>query len=174
VTTEPAEWDRLCHDAAGDLLVHLERRLRSREAATTVLAETVRRASRRSSDLPADPERRRMWWFTIAANVLADHHRSTRRTHSRPEGSAAPTDPERGKADAVSEALRLHTAQRELIMLIDRDGYSIVEAARLLGLDTSTGGSNYAAAREHLRQSLAAAACSEPNRVAPRLGEDAT
>jgi DNA-directed RNA polymerase specialized sigma24 family protein len=58
----------------------------------------------------------------------------------------------------VSEALRLHTAQRELIMLIDREGYSIVEAARLLGLDASTGGSSYAAAREHLRQSLAAAA----------------
>lgn len=58
----------------------------------------------------------------------------------------------------MSEALRLHTAQRELIMLIDREGYSIVEAARLLGLDASTGGSSYAAAREHLRQSLAAAA----------------
>ena len=58
----------------------------------------------------------------------------------------------------MSEALRLHTAQRELIMLIDRDGRSIVEAARLLGLDTATGGSSYAGAREHLRQALAAAA----------------
>ena len=156
--TDPADWDRHCHDAAGHLLAHLERRLRSSEAATSVLAETVRRASRRSHDLPADPDRRRMWWFTIAANVLADHHHFARRTPPRPAGSGAATDRDRGRADTVSEALRLHTAQRELIMLIDREGYSIVEAARLLGLDASTGGSSYAAAREHLRQSLAAAA----------------
>lgn len=148
MTPEPgaAEVDRWLCDAGGELHVYLERRLRVRENANAVLAETMRRAARHAQELPAEPERRRMWLYTVAANVLADQR------HAAP--GRCPGDGE----DPVKDALRLHTAQRELLMLIERSGVGIVEAAGLLGLDTSTGGSSYAAAREHLRQSLVRAA----------------
>lgn len=148
MTTAPgrAEVDRWLCDAAADLHVYLERRLRAREAADAVLAETMRRAVRHARELSADPGRRRMWLFTVAANVLADQRHAT--TGRYPSGDG----------DAVRNALRLHTAQRELLILIEWSGLDVVEAARLLGLSTPTGGGSYAAAGEHLRQSLVRAA----------------
>lgn len=148
MTTErgAADVDRWLCDAAGELHAYLQGRLRVRENANAVLAETMHRAARHAHELPADPERRRMWLYTIAANVLADQRHATPGRYAR------------GGEDPVKDALRLHTAQRELLMLIERSGVGIVEAAGLLGLGTPTGGSSYAAAREHLRQSLVRAA----------------
>lgn len=57
--------------------------------------------------------------------------------------------------DAV---LRLNAAQRELVMLIHWDGFTIVEAAELLGLNSSTARGRYAAARETLKDALTATA----------------
>jgi RNA polymerase sigma-70 factor (ECF subfamily) len=57
--------------------------------------------------------------------------------------------------DAV---LRLHNAQRELVMLVHWDGFTLVEAAEILRLNPSTARSRYAAAREVLRQALTAVA----------------
>lgn len=147
LTSEPVpdETDRWPCDATGELRAYLERRLHARGAANAVLSETMGRVARRAHELPSDPDRRRMWLFTIAANVLADQRHIATRTCA-------------GGADAIKDALRLHHAQRELLMLIERSGVGIVEAARLLGLEDPTGGSSYAAAREHLRQSLDRAA----------------
>jgi RNA polymerase sigma-70 factor (ECF subfamily) len=164
LTTEPpAAFRRLLRDAADDLGAYLERRLSTPVDAADVLAETLRHAWRRAEDVPTDPERRRMWLFTIAANVLAAHHHSRRRRRSgterlRQDHSTA-TEPDHTEATAVGDALRLHAAQRELVMLIHWDGLSIVEAAEILGLTASTAGGRYAAAREHLRQAVVSAAC---------------
>ncbi|HEX2894959.1 MAG TPA: sigma-70 family RNA polymerase sigma factor [Marmoricola sp.] len=153
----PAEVDRWLCDAADELHAYFQRRLRTGDAASAVLTETMRRAARHVREVPVDPERRRMWLYTIAANVLAEQHHATTRRHPGPE--QAECDAEARETDAVKDALRLHTAQRELLMLIERSGLGIVEAARLLGLSAPTGGGSYAAAREHLRQSLIRAAC---------------
>lgn len=159
-----AEFRRLLRDVADGLLAYFERRLSTRDDAADLLAETMLQAWRRAKDLPADPERRRMWLFTIAANVLANHHRSTRRRHALADRLrlhlATSTEPDHSEANAVRDAvLRLHTAQRELVMLIHWDGLSIVEAAQVLGLNASTARSRYAAAREQLRQALISTAC---------------
>ena len=155
----------LLRDAADDLLAYFERRLSTRDDAADLLAETMLQAWRRSKDLPADDERRRMWLFTIAANVLANHHRSTRRRLSladrlRHDLATTSGEPDHTEANAVRDAvLRLHPAQRELVMLIHWDGFSIVEAAQILGLNASTARSRYAAAREQLRQALISTVC---------------
>jgi len=155
--------------ASDDLLRYFERRVRNREDAADLLAETMLQAWRRREVLPDEDERRRMWLFTIAAHVLANQRRAVRRRSALAEQlrshllHAEPVaDP--AEATAVRDAvLRLHAAQRELVMLIHWDGFTIVEAAELLGLNPSTARSRYAAAREQLRQALTDAATPAPS-----------
>lgn len=154
----------LRHDSA-DLLAYFERRVRSPEDAADLLGETMLQAWRRVDSFPDEsPERQRMWLFTIAANVLANHRRSLRRRTGLTErlrshlAAAAPPDP--AEAITVRDAvLHLDDAHRELVMLIHWDGFSIVEAAEILGLNPSTARGRYAAARAVLRTALTEVAC---------------
>jgi RNA polymerase sigma-70 factor (ECF subfamily) len=148
---------------ADDLLAYFERRVRIREDVADLLAETMLQAWRRADVLPEESERRRMWLFTIAANVLANHRRCARRRNALAErlrqDLEPPTGPDVADANAVRDAvLRLHAAQRELVMLIHWDGFTIVEAAEILGLNASTARSRYAVARDLLREALTDAA----------------
>jgi RNA polymerase sigma-70 factor (ECF subfamily) len=148
---------------SGDLLGYLERRVKVREDAADLLGETMLQAWRRVDAFPtADGARQRMWLFTVAANVLANHHRSTRRRFALADRLrtqlhvAASEVPDVAEESAVRDAvLRLHVAQRELVMLVHWDGFTLVEAAELLGVNPSTARSRYAAARTALRDALA-------------------
>lgn len=154
-----AEFRDALRETASDLLAYFERRLASREDAADLLSETMLQAWRRNDALPVETERQRMWLFTIAANVLANHRRSAIRRQALAERlrahlSTAPV-PDHAEANAVRDAvLHLRAAQRELVMLIHWDGFSIVEAAEILGLKPSTARSRYAAARDQLRLAL--------------------
>lgn len=151
-------------DTSTDLLAYLERRVHVREDAADLLSETMLQAWRRKARLPDDPARQRMWLFTIAANVLSNHRRSTLRRSALAERlrtnlATAPPTPDPTEHQAVRDAvLRLHSAQRELVMLIHWDGFTIIEAAELLGLNPSTARSRYAAARQTLKLALSDAA----------------
>jgi len=147
---------------AADLLAYFERRVLVREDAADLLGETMLQAWRRIDAMPlGDPARQRMWLFTVAANVLANHRRSHRRRLRLTERLWAhlATEPERPgheESSAIRDAvLRLHDAQRELVMLVHWDGFTLAEAADLLGVNASTARSRYAAARETLRAALA-------------------
>lgn len=148
------------HETSSDLLAYFERRLRARDEAADLLGETMLQAWRRRESLPDETARRRMWLFTIAANVLANHHRSGRRRTAlggrlRDHLSVEPPGPDLVEVYAVRDAvLRLHDAHRELVMLIHWDGFTIVEAAQLLGLNSSTARGRYAAARQSLKAAL--------------------
>jgi len=150
--------------ASGDLLAYFERRVHVREDAADLLSETMLQAWRRRDALPDDATRQRMWLFTIAAHVLANHQRSRRRRSAladrlRDHLSSAPAGPDLAETHAVRDAvLRLHAAQRELVMLVHWDGFTIVEAAELLGLNPSTARGRYSAARQALKAALAASA----------------
>lgn len=160
---------RAClRDEAGDLLAYFERRVRVRDDAADLLGETMLQAWRRVEALPEDATRRRMWLFTIAAHVLANHRRSHRRRSAltdrlREHLASARPQPDAAEASAVRDAvLRLHDAHRELVMLVHWDGLTLVEAAEVLGLNPSTARGRYAAAREALRSALAEATCAQP------------
>ena len=59
----------------------------------------------------------------------------------------------------VRQAVNRLTADlRELVELIHWDGFSVVEAARLLAIAASTARSRYATAKGHLHSALAAVA----------------
>jgi RNA polymerase sigma-70 factor (ECF subfamily) len=147
--------------ASGDLLAYFERRVDPRADAADLLGEVMLTAWRRVDQLPEDGERRRMWLFTIAANVLANHRRSVRRRTAladRLRGLLASphAGPDPGEAHAVRDAVRrLPAAQRELVTLVHWEGFTVVEAAEILGVNPSTARSRYAAAKAALHLALA-------------------
>jgi RNA polymerase sigma-70 factor (ECF subfamily) len=145
---------------ASDLLAYFERRVSNREDAADLLAETMLQAWRRADSLPAGHDRQRMWLFTISAHVLANQRRSFRRrtalVNKIRDNLVAPVEPDTSEAMSVRAAvLSLADAHRELVMLVHWDGMTLVEAAEVLGLNTSTARGRYAAARTALRGALA-------------------
>ncbi|WP_104106207.1 sigma-70 family RNA polymerase sigma factor [Nocardioides sp. 616] len=145
---------------AADLLAYFERRVLVREDAADLLAEVMLQAWRRVDQLPEAAERRRMWLFTIAAHVLSNQRRASRRRTALAERVRHHLTeshiPDHAEALSVQAAVRdLAAAHRELIMLVHWDGLSLAEAAELLGLNPSTARSRYSAARQALRVALA-------------------
>jgi RNA polymerase sigma-70 factor (ECF subfamily) len=145
---------------ADDLLSYLRRRVHSQEDAADLLGETLLQAWKKIDAMPQQPERQRMWLFTIAANVLANYRRSRGRKLALADrlrdylGSEDAT-PDHAEAHAVRDAvLRLHAAQRELVMLVHWDGFTLLEAAQLLDVNPSTARSRYVTARAILREAL--------------------
>jgi RNA polymerase sigma-70 factor, ECF subfamily len=162
---DEAQFRALLRGTGEDLLSYFERRVRNREDAADLLAETMLQAWRRSASAPVVAERQRMWLFTIAANVLANQRRGRRRravlADRLREHLSTDATPDEDEAREIRDAvLRLHAAQRELVTLIHWDGFTIVEAAEILGLNASTARSRYSAAREELKRALVATACS--------------
>jgi RNA polymerase sigma-70 factor (ECF subfamily) len=148
-------------EASAGLLGYFERRVDPRADAADLLGEVMLTAWRRVDQLPEDPERRRMWLFTIAAHVLANHRRSARRRGAladRLRGLlASPAhQPDPGEAHAVRDAVRrLPAAQRDLVTLVHWDGFTLADAAEILGVNPSTARSRYAAAKAALHDALA-------------------
>jgi RNA polymerase sigma-70 factor (ECF subfamily) len=108
-------------DAFEDLQAYFEQRVHVREEAAELLCETQRRAGGHVDATRAGGDRRRMWLFAIAANVLADHHRAHRRRSRRTgRGQATLTDSAPGAAATESQAVRvagLPRRQREALVL---------------------------------------------------------
>ncbi|WP_244928578.1 sigma-70 family RNA polymerase sigma factor [Nocardioides sp. W7] len=147
-------------EASNDLLAYFVRRVPSREDAADLYGETMLTAWKRIDKLPDEPERQRMWLFVIASHTLSNHRRTAHRrldltARLRDLIATAPSAPDPEGAYAVRDAvLRLPQPQRELVMLVHWDGFTITEAAELAGVNPSTARSRYAAARVALRDAL--------------------
>ncbi|CAL4861273.1 RNA polymerase sigma factor [Microbacterium sp. MM2322] len=147
--------------ASPSLLAYLQRRV-GFDDAPDLLGETMVAAWRRVGDLPSDPERARMWLFGIARGTLLNHARGERRRWAladRIRQSTAVEATSRAADDGadVRDAIaRLDPDRAELVRLLHWDGFTLVEAAELLGIPSSTARSRYAKAKEELRASLGA------------------
>lgn len=155
-----ADFRTALRDNSDDLLAYFERRAQSRDDAADMLGDTFLQAWRRFDAFPEGSVRQRMWLFKIASNVLANHSRSLRRKRalavrvgsalSREEHSS-----DHAEAGAVRDAVRrLPRTGRELVILVHWDGFSILEAAEILGINPSTARTRYATARAQLRTAL--------------------
>jgi RNA polymerase sigma-70 factor (ECF subfamily) len=146
---------------APDLLAYFERRVQSADAAD-LLAEVMLTAWRRITNLPDDPERARMWLFVTARNVLANAERGERRRWrlaNRLRLMLTPAVPDAGEGAEVRDAIaRLAPEQAELIRLVHWDGFSLAEAAEVLGIPPSTARGRYQRAKVELRAALTFAA----------------
>ncbi|MEJ1921299.1 RNA polymerase sigma factor [Microbacterium sp. KHB019] len=144
---------------AADLLAYLSRRTNADDA-PDLLGETMVVAWRRVKDLPADPERARMWLFGIARGTLQNHTRGERRRWALAdrirgrvrEGATAPAADE--GADVRDAIARLDPELAELVRLVHWDRLSLADAAELLGIPASTARGRYQKAREQLRAAL--------------------
>ena len=144
--------------SASDLLSYLARRTNADDA-PDLLGETMVVACRRVRDLPDDPERARMWLFGIARGTLQNHARGQKRrwaladhirVHVR-DTTAPPSDEGSEVRDAIA---RLDPDLAELVRLIHWDGFSITDAAELLGIPASTARGRYQRAKALLRAAL--------------------
>jgi len=135
--------DRFEHcfrDHYAQLLAFAMRRVSGREIAEDVVADAFAVAWRRRDRIPnpALP-----WLYAIAAHVIANQYRSTRRRHSldarlaHETGAVAPeSDPAEslGRRDAFSAAFALLAEpEREVLRLVAWDGLDTSDAAQVFG-----------------------------------------
>ncbi|MFT4284660.1 MAG: sigma-70 family RNA polymerase sigma factor [Protaetiibacter sp.] len=156
-----ARADRLTEELAAnapELLAYFERRVQPADAAD-LLAEVMLTAWRRIRDLPADPERVRMWLYVTARNVLANAERGERRRWrlaNRLRVVMPPAQaPDAAEGAEVRDAIaRLAPEQAELIRLVHWDGLSLAEAGEVLDVPASTARGRYQRAKAVLREAL--------------------
>lgn len=159
-TTEVSE---LVEREAGKLLNYFVRRTARADDAADLLGETLLIVWRRESSIPEDDTRSKMWMYGIARKVLAGQHRTARRRTALSQRLAeelltalpAPTD-DVAAAEVRSAIELLDEVDQEIIRLYYWDGFTLAEAATLLGIRQVTVRSRHARARAKLRTHLAA------------------
>lgn len=171
-----------------DLHSFLLRRVPDADAADA-LSDVLLVAWRSRERLPADDHEARMWLFGVAANVLRNGNRAQTRRQAmlrrlradrsvqaaRSSGAGAWVGVSGAGAaaagadggDEVSERVRdaiesLPSALAEIVRLRHWDGFSLEEAAAILGIPASTARGRYSAARRRLRVLLDGLAADVP------------
>jgi RNA polymerase sigma-70 factor (ECF subfamily) len=150
-----------CYDAhCSQILGYALRRVDGRHAAEEVLAETYAVAWRRRDSIPNEPL---PWLYAIAARVISNQRRSTRRRLRLVDRTAA--EPEvfaRDPADLVAERdltrkafAKLSAPQREVLRLAAWEGLDATDAAVVLGCSAGAFRVRLHRARRDLEKHLA-------------------
>ncbi|NQX17973.1 sigma-70 family RNA polymerase sigma factor [Rathayibacter sp. VKM Ac-2857] len=146
---------------AADLLSYFERRVSPVADAADLLSDTYLVAWRKVDSLPTDPEQARMWLFGVARRTLANVQRGNAR-RSELAGKLASTLHAMPSEDPTAENLDVRLAldalapdQSELVKLVLWDGFTVIEAGKILGFSASTARGRYQRARASLRALLA-------------------
>lgn len=162
-----------------ELLRYFRRRARPEEDAADLLAELCLTVWRTRARVPHLDEEARMWLYGVAHNTLRNwargrrrHDERTQRLREEVRTHAAPPD-----LDEVRGAIdRLPPDQSELVRLIHWEGFSVVEAARIIGTSESTARGRYQRARGNLAKdpqiaALRGTASAERARRTPTVAE---
>jgi RNA polymerase sigma-70 factor (ECF subfamily) len=156
-------FERCFRDHYARMLAFSMRRVSGRELAEDVVADTFAVAWRRRDRIP-DPAL--PWLYAIAAHVIANQHRSTRRRHdldlrlAHETGAAPGPDPTESldRRDAFSAAFALLAEpEREVLRLIAWDGLDSADAARVFGCSPGAFRVRLHRARRKLAKQLEAA-----------------
>jgi RNA polymerase sigma-70 factor (ECF subfamily) len=153
--------ERIIAHNLSDLLAYAERRVVDRPDAADALGDALEIVWRPSARVPADPTAARMYLFVVLRNVIANATRSRRRQSAALERVRTELSVQRApdpdtRLDVADAIAKLAPPQAELVRLIHWDGFSIGEAATILGINASTARGKYARAREALKQTLVA------------------
>lgn len=148
-----------------DLLAYLARRTSHTDDAADMLANVMLVIWKRRGSIPRGASEARMWSFGVARNALRDYRRQgvrrsrlaeALRTSLATSFGSDQTEPsellvraDRAR-DVRAAVASLPERDRELIMLIHWDGFSIAEAADFLRANASTTRTRYARARTRL------------------------
>lgn len=143
------------------LLRYFLRRVEVRDDAADLVAETALVLWRRAADLPVDDEHARMWMYGIARRSLSTYRRSGIRRLAladRLRGeltiSAETNDPDPQLDDVRAAVLALPRREQDLVALVHWEGFTVTEAATVLGIRPGTAQMRYSRARARLRMSL--------------------
>jgi len=128
--------------------------------ADDLVQETLTKALRKSAQL-RDPKARDAWLFTILANCYRDHFRRLREMEDIDEieiSHEATPETESSSAEIVSlvraAIARLPQAQRQVVTLVDLEGFSYVEVTQILDVPIGTVMSRLCRARNAMRTML--------------------
>lgn len=131
--------------------------------ATDAFGATMLVAWRRRSGMPTDSESARRWLFGIARMTLKGHGRDEARrlrlTARVREQLAPPAEVDHPEALDVRQAISsLPDAQAELVRLVHWEGFTLADAAQVMGINASTARGRYQKAREELARQMTVAA----------------
>jgi len=144
---------------AGDVLRYLQRRVGPEDAAD-LLGDTMVVAWRRVNLLPDDAEGARMWIFGLARGTLLNHSRGERRRLAltekiRTHVMSARTAPAADEGSEVRDALsQLSPELREIVQLVHWEGFTLAQAAQVVGIPAPTARGRYSRAKDELRVAL--------------------
>ncbi len=153
---ERVERFRVLYDVAYPrVMAYALRRVRSRDDAHDVVAETMLVAWRRLDDIPAD-QRRIPWMYGVARRVLANQYRATDRRQRLTDRIEHEPDDANPEFDTVHEALdALRADDREILTLAAWDDLSNDEIALALSITPSAVAVRLHRARARLTKELA-------------------
>ncbi|MFS0731890.1 sigma-70 family RNA polymerase sigma factor [Microbacterium sp. 1P10UB] len=160
-----------------DLLSYLARRITPPADAADVLSDVLTVIWAKRMNIPQGVEPARMWSFGVARNALRTHRRRGYRQKRLADALRVnfdrllpeqPIDPVEAahctqrRLDTQAAIRRLPKVDRELVMLVHWDDFTVTEAAQLLGVNASTARTRYSRARQWLAVEL-----SDHRRVSP-------
>jgi RNA polymerase sigma factor (sigma-70 family) len=157
----PTDFEEFVREISGDLLGYFARRVHPPDGAGDCVGEVLLTLWRRRTDLPRPLDERRAWAFGIANKVLSNHIRSSTRRSALTERlrEQLQTRPITRIDDFVSEPLmgalrKLRLADRELILLVAWEGFTLAEAASIIGIRADAARTRYSRLRAKLRAAL--------------------
>ncbi|MFB2556766.1 RNA polymerase sigma factor [Herbiconiux liangxiaofengii] len=155
-------FDPFVRQIAPRLLNFFARRVSQLDDAGDCLGETLLVLWRRRKDLPSHEDERAAWAFGVAHGVLLNHRRTALRRMSltarlREELViwSATTEQINPAAEQLRSALSaIRPGDRDLVLLVAWEGFSLQEAASILGIRPAAARARYSRARARLRTLL--------------------
>jgi RNA polymerase sigma-70 factor (ECF subfamily) len=130
------------------------------DIADDVVQETIVKALRNANSL-RDMKKMNSWLFTILANCWRDHLRRQKPTEDIDEcvftddNTPELTQEKQNITDIVQQAVAtLPLGQRQVVTLVDLEGFSYAEVAEIIGIPTGTVMSRLNRARKALSEQL--------------------
>lgn len=144
------------------LFDYFARRVDQTEDAADLLGDTLMVVWRRSSTIPQDSTRARMWLYGVARKVLSTYRRSAARRNLLAERlrlELAVKSPAVSRDDDLHDHVRgliadLDEIDQEIIGLVYWEGFSLIEVAHIMSLRPGTVRSRHSRARAELRTAL--------------------
>lgn len=155
-----AGFEAFIRDCAPDLLSFFLRRVYPPEGAGDCLGEVLLILWKRADAFPSDLDQQRAWAFGIAHHVLLNHRRGERRRLNlvnELRNSLRDTDVRmhESSSDLVDALARLKTTDRDLLLLVAWEGFSVADAGKIVGLRSEAARARYSRTRARLRVDLA-------------------
>jgi len=148
---------------------------RSQALADDLVQETLTKALVKAGQL-RDPKASEAWLYSILSNCYRDHFRRLRETEDVDAIElVSNADPERESSqqqliDRVRSAMmRLPEGQRQVVSLVDIEGFSYVEVAEILAVPIGTVMSRLCRARAALKEQLLPELQAQAEAAEPRL-----